>query len=34
MTPSVNGAITHRESEAPEQFTVYTERHEVKKYRS
>ena len=26
MTPKVKGTITHREREAPEQFTVCTER--------
>jgi len=31
MTPGINGTITHRESEAPGQFTLCTERHEVQK---
>jgi len=31
MIPSVNGIITHRESEAPEKSTVYTQHSEVQK---
>ena len=31
MTASVNGTVTHRESEAPELFTACIERREVQK---